>query len=89
MPVDMKTLQGRIMQLEARLNQSERMVASMGKLNLRAREHAVFWQGKFAMVKHENNALRRELYRQNRVLSAPPRDSDASTAKDVSEVVRT
>lgn len=36
----------------------------LARLLSKAREQAMFWQGKFAILKAENNALRRQLYRQ-------------------------
>lgn len=34
------------------------------KCLIHAQKNAVFWQGKFSMVKHENNMLRKKLRRQ-------------------------
>lgn len=53
----------RIGELETQLKWAQTRHDTQTRLTRREREMAVFWQGKFAIVKHENNALRRKLYR--------------------------
>ena len=63
-------LEVRLANFEQFTERQTRLIHDLRALLQRHRELAVLWHGKFALVKHENNCLRKKLRRQDS--SHPP-----------------